>query len=542
MGQISLCPEIYMTLLSIEFAVLWAVTTVLYFVFPLKYRWTVLLASSFVFYFYGGISTGYFMIFTVICIYATALWIDSYNQKQKKYLADNPALTRDEKKAYKLAIQHKKRLILAAGLVLCFSFLVFLKYFNFLSSQTFSILGLFGLKAEAPQIDLALPLGISFYTLQATSYIIDVYRGKTRAEKNFAKVALFVSFFPQIIQGPIGRFKDLAPQLYEGHRFDPVRFKHGLELALWGFIKKLTIAEYIGIVADTVFNSYSQYSGFVIFLGSVAYGFQVYADFSGGMDIIGGIAQIYGIDMAVNFERPYFARSIAEFWRRWHITLGAWMRDYVFYPLSLSKAFANMGKKTRKIFGTYIGKMLPTFLASFIAFMLVGIWHGSSWKYVAYGLWNSVIITGSILLDPVYKKVLGKLKVNTECFSWRMFQILRTFMLVSIGRIFSRADSLMDSLRMLKRMFSEFNPWIFTDGMLLKLGLNEKQLFLVFVMLLVLLVVGIMQEKGVHLREKLDEQNIIFRWVFVIAAVAFLLVYGAYGSSFSAADFVYQQF
>ena len=537
-----LCPKTYMTLLSIEFAVLWAVTTVLYFIFPLKYRWTVLLASSFVFYFYGGISTGYFMIFTIICIYAIALWLDSYNNKQKKYLADNPQLTRDEKKAYKLSVQHKKRMILALGLVICFSFLVFLKYFNFLSSQTFSILGLFGLKAKAPKIDLALPLGISFYTLQATSYIIDVYRGKTQAEKNFAKVALFVSFFPQIIQGPIGRFKDLAPQLYEGHRFDPVRFKHGMELALWGFIKKLTIAEYIGVVADTVFNSYSQYAGFVIFLGSVAYGFQVYADFSGGMDIIGGIAQIYGVEMATNFERPYFARSIAEFWRRWHITLGAWMRDYVFYPLSLSKAFANMGRKTRKVFGTYIGKMLPTFLASFISFMLVGIWHGSSWKYVAYGLWNSVIITGSILLEPVYKKVLGKLKVNTECFSWQLFQIIRTFILVSIGRIFSRADSFMDSLRMLKRMFSEFNPWVLTDGTLLKLGLNEKQLFLVFVMLLVLLVVGIMQEKGLHLREKLDEQNVLFRWVVVILAVAFLAVYGAYGASFSAAEFVYQQF
>ena len=537
-----LCPKTYMTLLSIEFAVLWAVTTVLYFIFPLKYRWTVLLASSFVFYLYGGISTGYFMIFTIICIYAIALWLDSYNNKQKKYLADNPQLTRDEKKAYKLSVQHKKRMILALGLVICFSFLVFLKYFNFLSSQTFSILGLFGLKAKAPKIDLALPLGISFYTLQATSYIIDVYRGKTQAEKNFAKVALFVSFFPQIIQGPIGRFKDLAPQLYEGHRFDPVRCKHGLELALWGFIKKLTIAEYIGVVADTVFNSYSQYTGFVIFLGSVAYGFQVYADFSGGMDIIGGIAQIYGVEMATNFERPYFARSIAEFWRRWHITLGAWMRDYVFYPLSLSKAFANMGRKTRKVFGTYIGKMLPTFLASFISFMLVGIWHGSSWKYVAYGLWNSVIITGSILLEPVYKKVLGKLKVNTECFSWQLFQIIRTFILVSIGRIFSRADSFMDSLRMLKRMFSEFNPWVLTDGTLLKLGLNEKQLFLVFVMLLVLLVVGIMQEKGLHLREKLDEQNVLFRWVVVILAVAFLAVYGAYGASFSAAEFVYQQF
>ncbi len=531
-----------MTLLSLEFAVLWIVTGLAYFLFPLKWRWTVLLASSFVFYFYGGLSTGYFMIFTIICIWLVAMWLDKYNNIQKDYLTSHPDLTRDEKKAYRLSIQHKKRLILALGLVVCFAFLVFLKYFNFISDQTFSLLSLFGLKAKAPKIDLALPLGISFYTLQATSYIIDVYRGKVKAEKNPAKVALFVSFFPQIIQGPIGRFGQLAPQLYEGHRFDSQEFKYGLELALWGVIKKLTIAEYTGLIADQIFDHYKEYSGFVIFLGSVAYGLQVYADFSGGMDIIRGVAQTFGIEMAVNFERPYFARSVAEFWRRWHITLGGWMRDYVFYPLSLSKAFAKMGKKTKKVFGTYFGKMLPTFLASFISFMLVGIWHGSSWKYIAYGLWNSGIITGSILLEPVYKKTTDKLKINTEAFSWKFFQIARTFMLVSIGRIFSRAGSLRQALAMLKLMFTSYNPSIFVDGTLLKLGATEKQLFLIFVMLIVLLVVGIMQESGMKLRKKLDEQNILFRWLFIIAAICFVLIYGAYGNEFNASDFVYQQF
>ena len=531
-----------MTLISFEFALLWLVTGILYYAIPLKKRWVVLLGSSLVFYFIGGISTGYFMLFTVACIWLIALWLDKFNKIQKAYLDAHPDMSRDKKKKYRLFIQRKKRLILALGLVVCFGFLVFLKYFNFLSEQTFSILHLFKVQAEAPKINIALPLGISFYTLQATSYIIDVYRGKLEAEKNPAKIALFVCFFPQIIQGPIGRYGTLAPQLFKGNRFDPVKFKHGLELALWGVIKKLTIAEYVGFIADNVFDNYTQYTGFVIFLGSVAYGFQVYADFSGGMDIITGIAETFGIEMAVNFERPYFARSIAEFWRRWHITLGAWMRDYVFYPLSLSKAFAKLGKKTKKVFGTYIGKMLPTFLASFISFMLVGIWHGSSWKYIAYGLWNSVIITGSILLDPVYKKVIEKLKINTDAFSWKLFQIVRTFFLVSIGRIFSRADSLRDSLAMLKRMFSEFNPWIFTNGTVLKLGANGKQLLLIAVMLLVLLVVGIMQENGMKLRQKLDEQNILFRWIVIIAAVCFVMIYGAYGSGFSASDFVYQQF
>ena len=218
------------------------------------------------------------------------------------------------------------------------------------------------------------------------------------------------------------------------------------------------------------------------------------------------------------------------------------MKDYVFYPLSLSRAFSAMGKKTRKIFGTYIGKMLPTFLASFVAFFLVGVWHGSSYKYVVYGLWNSVIISGSILLEPVYKKILEKLKINTECFSWQLFQIFRTFMLVSIGRIFSRASSLTVSIEMLKNMFSEFNPWILTDGTLYTYGLAPRQMFMVFLVILTLVVVSIMQERGTKIREALDRQNMLFQWLVVIGAIVFVLIYGAYGTAFSAADFVYQQF
>lgn len=531
-----------MTLISIEFALLWLITALVYFIFPLKYRWTVLLAASAVFYFSGGIGSGYFMLLTIAVIYVVALILDKYNIALKQHLKDHPELTRDEKKAVKQSFQKKKRLVLSAGLVICFGFLVFLKYFNFLSGEVFSFLHLFGVTAEAPKISLAFPLGISFYTLQATSYIIDVYRGKLEAEKNPAKVALFVSFFPQIIQGPIGRFKHLAPQLYEGHKFDFTQFKYGLQLFLWGLIKKLVLAEHIGVVANEVFSHYNKYTGIVILIGSMFYGVQVYADFSGGMDMIRGVAQVFGIEMAVNFERPYFARSVSEFWRRWHITLGAWMKDYVFYPLSLSRAFASMGKKTRKLFGTYVGKMLPTFLASFIAFLLVGIWHGSSYKYVAYGLWNSIIISGSILLEPTYKKILDKLKVNTECFSWKLFQIVRTFFLISIGRIFSRADSFMVSLKILRNMVSEFNPWVLTDGTLYELGLEPREMFLVFLVILVVLVVSLMQENGIKIRETLDKQNVLFQWLVIIGAIIFLLIYGSYGENFNAADFVYQQF
>lgn len=531
-----------MTLISLDFVVFWLLTTLAYFIAPLKWRWTVLLAASYVFYFFGGIGTGYFMVITTVCVYVAGLLLDKYNRKFNDYVKNNPEITKQEKKAYKAKIQKTKRLIVTTGLVICFTILVFLKYFNFLSGQAFSILRLFGVEGSAPQIDLALPLGISFYTLQATSYIIDIHRGKYGAEKNFAKIALYVSFFPQMIQGPIGRFDLLGHQLYEGHKFEFTRVKHGLELVLWGVIKKLALAETVGTIANEVFNNYDEYTGFVIFLGSVAYGLQLYADFSGGMDIVCGIAQIFGIEMSVNFERPYFARSIAEFWRRWHITLGTWMKDYVFYSIFFSKASSKFRKKGKDKSASYLIKMLPTFVATFVSFLLVGVWHGSSWKYVAYGLWNAGIISMSTLLEPFYNSTNKKLGINTECFSWKLFQILRTFVLVTFGRIFSRADSFMDSVGMFKQMFSEFNPWIFTDGTLFDLGLKAKQLNLVVFLAVVLFVTSLLKENGMQIRKKLDEQNMLFRWAVIIGAILFLMIYGAYGSSFSASDFVYQQF
>jgi len=526
-----------MDIVSVEFSVFWLITAALYFIFPLNHRWLVLLGSSIYFYVKSGlIGTG---VMAVVCltVWYVALQLDKKIEANKLYLSEHPELTKDEKKERKTVLQKDKRKVLAVGLVVCFAILVFFKYANFLLSQSFAVLNFAGLDMAAPQINMYLPLGISFYTLQATSYIIDVYRGKIRAEKNPLKIALFVSFFPQIVQGPIARFDRMAPQLFEGHRFDEKNIKYGLELFLWGLVKKLTLAEYAGVIANEVFNSYENYRGFVILVGAIAYGIQVYADFSGGMDLIRGVAQIFGIEMAINFERPYFARSVSEFWRRWHITLGAWMKDYVFYPLSLSKRFASLGKKTRKVFGNTVGKLLPTFLASFITFMLVGIWHGSNWKYVGYGLWNSVIISGSILLEPLYKKILTKLKIKEDNVLWKLFQIFRTFMLVSIGRIFSRADDLTAALKMIRNMFSEFNPQIFFDGTILELGLMLRAIVVLVFTLTILFAVSILHERGVKIREALEKRRLILQLILIAGAICFVLVFGAYGS-----DFVYQQF
>ncbi len=307
-------------------------------------------------------------------------------------------------------------------------------------------------------------------------------------------------------------------------------------------MKKLILADRLGILVDQIFDNHTQYQGFILLIGAMGYGLQVYADFSAGMDIARGVSQILGIELELNFKQPYFAKSIEEFWRRWHITLGAWMRDYIFYPLSLSKAFGNMGKRVRKIFGNYIGKKLPSFLAMFIVYLLVGFWHGSSWKYVAYGIWNGVIITSGILLAPVYAKGISAFRIDADSYSWRLFQMVRTFFLCSVGRFFSRADSCMAAFSMIKNSFTKWNPWVLFDDTLLTLGLDWKDMTVLIAMILVLLFVDIAHERGVRIRESIASQGFVFRWIVYWIAFFTVIIFGMYGPSYDSSSFIYQQF
>ncbi len=515
----------------------------IYFIVPDKVKWCVLLAGSYIFYMASSVKALCFLIITTIVTFVCGRILGNINDGQKKYLEEHKGeLNREQKKEIKARTSKKKKRIVALAVLINLGLLIFLKYFNFIGGNINSLLAHFGVNGQVPHLSLLLPLGISFYTLQSIAYIVDLYRGKYAADRNFFKFSLFMSFFPQIVQGPIARYDHLAHQLYEPHKFEYNRVTQGAQLILWGFMKKLILADRLAVAVNLVFDNPDPYQGFILFFAAAGYGLQVYADFSGGMDIARGVAQILGIDLALNFERPYFACSISEFWRRWHITLGGWMRDYIFYPLSLSKAFANLGKRTRKIFGNYVGKKLPTFLSMFIVFLLVGVWHGSSWKYVAYGVWNGVIIVSSILLDPYYEKFLKKCRIDTECFSWKFFQMMRTFVLCSFGRFFSRGISCMTAVNMIKRTITHPNPWVFFDGSFLQLGLDYKDFYVIFAFIIVLLVVGIMQERGVHIREKIAEQNLYFRWLLYIGAVVIVLIYGSYGPGYNAGEFIYQQF
>ena len=534
-----------MSIVTLPFFLFVAATVLAYFLSPLKYRWIVLLVASYLFYWFNSAWLVLVLFGVTLVTFLIGLWIQRVSDKSAADLkAAGKELSREERKARKEAAKRTTRRILVLGIILDLATLLFLKYFNFFGENVNGLLHLLGLEGEiVPRLDLLLPLGISFYTLQAISYMTDVYRGKIRADRNPAKFMLFMSFFPQILQGPIPRHGQLAAQLYEGHRFDYKQLCFGAQQMLWGLMKKLIIAERLALPVNTLFTEYESYSGPIMFFAVFLYGLQVYVDFSGGMDIARGIAQMMGIQLEPNFAQPYYSTSIENFWRRWHMTMGHWMRDYVFYPLSLSKAFTNLSRKSRKLLGQFMGKRLPSFLAMFIVYFLVGFWHGPSWRYVIYGIWNGTFIMAGILLEDSYRKLREKLKIREESACWRWFRMGRTFVIVSFGRFFTGAGRLQVALEMFRRTFVHWKDITFlTDGTLTTLGLNTANWIVLLVGVAVLFKVDGLHERNISIREGIARQNLVFRWIIYIAAVLVVLIFGLYGPAYNASSFIYEQF
>lgn len=528
-----------MSLFSLSFGIFLISLFLIYFLFPKRfgqYQWVVLLIGSYVFYAFAGLKLTLFLAVSTITTYSGALLLGKCNAKFKE---ESKNKTPEEKKKLKQVSTDEKRLILLFVCTVNFGILLILKYADFVIENVNLLLPA---TWQIPAMHFLVPLGISFYTLQAVGYVIDVYRGKYEPDRNLFRYALFVSYFPQIVQGPIGRHNDLAHQLYEPHRFDYQRLKFGLQRTLWGYFKKMVIADRIAVLVSEVFGNYSQYSGFTIIFAALIYTLQVYADFSGGMDIICGISEALGIRLAENFQRPFFAKSVAEFWRRWHITLGSWMREYVFYPLAMSKPFGSLAKKLRKSFGPYVAKVLPSCLASFIVFILVGLWHGAAWKYFAYGLFQAVFVSTGTLFEPLYKKGRNRFKVDLNSKSWQLFQMVRTYLVLTVGRFIIRADSVTDAFQMLKAAFSEFNPWVFFDGSFFKLGLDAANFHLMLILIGLLFVIDSIQEKGIHIREKISGMNIAVRWTIYYIAIFAIIIFGMYGPGYNAASFIYQRY
>lgn len=514
-------------------------TVLAYFLTPLKKRWIVLLAASLLFYLANSSKMIEYMLITSAATYAAAVWLQKITDCDK--LAAK-SVSPENKAAYKSLVLFQKKAVVVLLVAVDFGILAALKYAGFAATNLDSLFAALHLSLIAPVRSVILPLGISFYTLQAVSYVVDVYRGKVRANRNYAKVLLFLCFFPQIVEGPIGRYDHLAPQLYEGHRFNYRNLTHGAQLILWGILKEYVIANRAGLLVDQVFNHANDYSGTSVMLAILLYTLQLYADFSGCIDVAAGSAQIFGISLAQNFRRPFFSRSVNEFWRRWHITLGAWLRDYIFYPVSLSRPLMKFSHFIRRRHNTHLGKWLCAGSALFFVWLGNGLWHGAGWKYLAYGMYYYVLMMLGMLCEPVFRKGCAALHINRESVPYRVFQILRTFVLVNIGMLIFRADTLRTAGQMFLSIFRGTGPATLFGMGLTHAGLNPKDMVVLAAGTAMLVVVGLLQEKNIRLRVRIASWPLPARWGVYLTAIFVLIIVGAYGTGYLPPDQIYASF
>lgn len=522
---------------SLQFIVFLAVLVMLYYLLPHRFQWPLLLLASLIFYYSIARKLLVFVCFAGGCAWFFALWIERLKTAEKNAVAavKNAGGDRAARQAAKKRFLPLRRLVLAAFLLCTVGLLLVFKFYNMFAEMAAE----YG--AGLPLLRLAMPLGISFYTLMLVTYFLDVYNANLSAEKNPAKVLLYTCFFVQIIQGPICRWKDSAPQLFAAHRFSYEALVLGCERMLWGYFKKLVIADRLQILTAPLYSGYETYQGFYVVVAAFAYTVQLYTDFSGGMDIALGAAEILGIHLTENFNRPLFSKNISEFWRRWHITLGSFLRDYLFYPLTFSKPVVALGRFFKKYRLRWAAKWIPTYLAMLVVWFISGVWHGEGLQYIVNGLWHGFLITGGETIAEPSARLWKRLGVREDSLTLKIFRVCRTFCLLAIGEIMFRSESTAMMAGMLKGLFAVCNPWILFDGSLLAFGLDGKDFVVLAAALLILLGAGLASRRE-SLRAWLNRQELFIRWGILLAGVFAVAVFGVYGPAYDPTPFIYFQF
>ncbi len=490
---------------SINFLLFFPIVTLIYFIVPKKLRYIWLLISSYYFYMSWNAYYALLIIFSTVTTWASGLLVYKSKRKSKK----------------KLALV----LCLFINLAILFAF----KYFNFFVDSLNSVLAFLGIEILHKSFDLLLPVGISFYTFQALGYIIDVYRCEIKPEKNLLRYALFVSFFPQLVAGPIERSKNLLGQMRRIETLKLYNYENitsGLTTMAWGMFIKMVIADRAAILVNTVFDSYYAFGTVALAAGAIGFAIQIYCDFMGYSTIAVGAAKVMGFNLMENFNTPYLSRSVSEFWRRWHISLSSWFRDYVYIPLGGSRC-----SKIRKYFN-----LLVTFCVS-------GLWHGANWTFFIWGLINGLYQIIGDFTKPFRKNINRLIKTKTESFSYKLWQTVSTFFLIDISWIFFRSDTISVALDYIYRMFTRWDPWSLFNGEIYTLGLDQFEFNILAFSVFVLILTDFLKYfKKQSLTEFLKEQCIWFRWIVVLGLIFGCIVYGVYGINFDSAQFIYFQF
>ncbi|MCI1930070.1 MAG: MBOAT family protein [Clostridia bacterium] len=426
---------------------------------------------------------------------------------------------------YKAHEKRKKKSILIVCLIINFGLLFIFKYFNFAVDSIYSVLGLLGLHYNVPEFDIILPMGISFYTFQAAAYTIDVYREDVKPVKNYVVFSLFITFFPQLVAGPIERSKNLIKQFYKKHRFYMENVLAGLEIMLWGYFKKVVIADRIAVAVNTVFNNCEYYSGLYLVIAMILFTFQIYCDFSGYSDIAKGSARVLGFDLMTNFDRPFMSKSIKEFWRRWHISLSTWFLDYVYIPLGGNRC--SRIKKYRNLF---------------ITFLVSGMWHGASWTFIIWGALHGVFQIIGDMTRGIRERISHALHFDVGFFGFvsAVCSILITFMLVAVAFVFFRANTIQDAFYIFSHMFWDFRKWItpqYLYEVFTNFGLNIFELKISAFAIIVLIVAEILG--GKHINETLKKWGFVPEVLFYSFILIFILTAGVF---YNAGEFIYFQF
>ena len=526
---------------SYEFIIFIAVLLGLYYIVPKKFQWMLLLLASYIFYWIANPAYLLFIGVTTVTVYFAARVIEKNSDRQTEYIKQHKEeLSKEEKKEYK-KLQKKIRFRWVAFFVfLNIGILAVVKYTNFFLGMFAPVISLFSGSEEVPVVSLLVPMGISFYTFQAVGYLVDVYRGTIKAEQNLFKFALFISFFPQLVQGPISRYGDLSETLFSEHKFDAKNVAYGLQRVLWGFFKKLVIADRIFAAVSTTLTNLDEYQGVYLIIGMVFYTIQLYADFTGGIDVTIGIAQALGIRVQENFNLPYFSMSLKEYWRRWHISMCNWFRDYVFYPVSSSNALQKFSKFSRKHFGDSIGKRLPVYVASFVVWFSTGLWHGANWNFIVWGLANWAVLMISEELEPLYAKFHGKFHV-ADRWLYKAFCMVRTYLLVCCLNLFDCYSNVADTFRAFWSMISVPNWQVLFNGSLLKIGLSGLDYIILLFAVLLMSAVSILKCKT-NARDFVASKPYPVRFAIWFSLFVVILLMGTYGIGYDSSQFIYNQF
>ena len=511
-----------MGITSFYFLCFFAAVLILYYLIPRRFQWTFLLFCSIVYYLLSG--NGILILYPVASV--TACYAGA------RLLAAVPA-----------ECAGRRRGILFTVILINIGILAVLKYVNFGIYTIDGIAHLCGSgRTLIEAVDFLIPLGISFYAFSLLGYVIDVYYGIAEPQKSYLRLMLYGIYFPAVISGPILKYREHGGQFFASHGFDYRQVTRGLQRMVWGFFKKLVIAERLRVPVDTIYGNYAGYPGAYIWFATVCYAFQLYTDFSGCMDIVLGMSESLGIVLPENFQTPFFAKSISEYWRRWHITLGVWMKEYVFYPLLRSRFFTNLNQRWRKKFGRKRGKQYATFAAMFILWLTVGIWHGGDWKFViGSGLLHWFYIVMEELLEEPCGRIMARCRIDAKGRMVNAVRIIRTFFLVCVGDLFFRAASVGDAFAMLGRAVSVWNPSVLWDGSLLHLGLEWTELAIAAGALILLWTVSLLERKE-PVRERIARVPLPVRWIVWYALLFAVILFGCYGPGYSAGEFIYQGF